>query len=188
MVNLKKKSIFLKLLGLIRCIFIKIYYIYSLESEGFFYVGRRIKFFIDHGKVKLGKRVRLSDFVHLQSSGKLEIGDYTTLNSFSRIIAFDQITIGSNCAIAAFVTILDHDHDFYFKDGQINYNGYIKKPVKIGSSVWIGDKVTILKGVTIGDNVIIGSNSLVNKDLPSNCIAGGVPCKVIRHLSEEEKK
>ena len=183
--NVKKGSILLKLFGLMRCVFIKIYYIHSLKSEGFFFVGKGIKFFIDNGKVELGKRVRLSDFVHLHSSGELKIGRHTTLNSFSRIIAFDQIVIGSNCAIATFVTVLDHDHNFYFKDGQISYDGYIKKPVKIGSSVWIGDKVTILKGVTIGDNVIIGANSLVNKDIPSNCIASGVPCKVIRSLSEE---
>lgn len=165
-----------------RCVVIKLFFRANLESEGFFFVGKNINFFIENGKIQLGRRVRLSDYTHLHSSGNLEIGSYTTINSFSRIIAFQEIVIGSHCAIAAFVTILDHDHDYTFNNKQITYKGYVRKPINIGSCVWIGEKVTILKGVTIGDNVIIGANSLVIQDIPSNVIAGGVPCKVLKFL------
>lgn len=61
------------------------------------------------------------------------------------------------------------------------------KPVKIGNHVWIGAGVHINQGVTIGDNTIIGSGSVVTKDIPSNVIAAGVPCKVIREITEADK-
>ncbi len=56
------------------------------------------------------------------------------------------------------------------------------KPVRIGDNVWIGGSVTILPGVTIGDNVTIGAGSVVTKNIPSNSIAVGNPCKVIKAL------
>ena len=55
-------------------------------------------------------------------------------------------------------------------------------PVTIGDNVWIGGSVTILAGVTIGDNVTIGAGSVVTRDIPSNCIAVGNPCRVIKKL------
>lgn len=58
----------------------------------------------------------------------------------------------------------------------------------IGDNVFIGMKSTILKGVHIGNNVIIGANSLVNKDIPDNCVAAGNPCKVIMGLEEYHEK
>ncbi len=56
------------------------------------------------------------------------------------------------------------------------------KPVTIGNNVWIGGSVTILPGVTIGDNVTIGAGSVVVGDIPSNTVAVGNPCKVIKNL------
>ncbi len=60
--------------------------------------------------------------------------------------------------------------------------------VKIGDNVFIGMQTTILKGVHIGNNVIIGANSLVNKDIPDNCVVAGNPCKVIMSLEEYHEK
>lgn len=61
------------------------------------------------------------------------------------------------------------------------------KPVKIGNNVWIGAGVHINQGVTIGDNTIVGSGSVITKDIPANVIAAGVPCKVIRQITEADK-
>lgn len=60
--------------------------------------------------------------------------------------------------------------------------------VTIGNNVATGYNVMILKGVTIGDNVFIGANSLVTKDIPSNCIAAGSPCKVVCSLEDFYQK
>jgi len=61
------------------------------------------------------------------------------------------------------------------------------RPVTIGNRVWIGGGVNINQGVTIGDNSIIGSGSVVTKDVPPNVIAAGVPCRVIRPITEADK-
>lgn len=61
-------------------------------------------------------------------------------------------------------------------------------PVHIGDNVWIGGGVSILPGVTIGDNAVIGAGSTVTRDIPPNVIAGGVPCKIIRAVTEEDEK
>ncbi len=61
------------------------------------------------------------------------------------------------------------------------------KEVKIGNDVWIGGNAVINPGVTIGDNVVIGSGSVVTKDIPSNVVAAGNPCKVIREITQKDK-
>ncbi len=56
------------------------------------------------------------------------------------------------------------------------------KPIKVGDNVWIGGNVIVLPGVTIGDNTVIGAGSVVTKDVPSNVLAVGNPCRVIRTI------
>jgi len=53
--------------------------------------------------------------------------------------------------------------------------------------VWIGAGTIVLGGVTIGDNTVIGAGSVVTKDIPSGVIAVGVPCRVLREITEEDK-
>ena len=84
--------------------------------------------------------------------------------------------------IAQYVSILDHDHGTKIIDGKLDIDNYETKPIIIGNNVWIGDKVTITKGVMIGDNVIIAANSVITKDVPSNCIYGGIPGKLIKKI------
>lgn len=59
--------------------------------------------------------------------------------------------------------------------------------VTIGDDVWIGGNTVINPGVTIGSNVVIGSGSVVKKDIPSNVVAAGNPCRVIRPIAEKDK-
>lgn len=61
-------------------------------------------------------------------------------------------------------------------------------PITIGSNVWIGGGTTVNPGVTIGSNTVIGSGSVVVKDIPSNVIAEGNPCKVLREITKEDKR
>ena len=62
------------------------------------------------------------------------------------------------------------DYDTWDKD----------EPIVIGDNVWLGMGVVVLPGIKIGNNVIIASNSVVTKDIPSDVIAGGIPCEVIK--------
>lgn len=56
-------------------------------------------------------------------------------------------------------------------------------PITVGNDVWIGGGVRVMPGITIGSNVVIGSGSIVTKDVPSNTVAAGNPCRVLRTLS-----
>src|SRR5699024_2311625 len=86
-----------------------------------------------------------------------------------------EITIGENVAFSENLTIWDSDaHEI------IGSNSPKTKPVRIGNHVWIGVNVTVLKGVTIGDGAIIAAGAVVNRDIPANCLAGGVPAKVLK--------
>lgn len=60
--------------------------------------------------------------------------------------------------------------------------------VMIGNDVWIGGNVTILPGVTIGNNVIIAAGAVVTKDIPDNCIVGGIPAVKIKDLEDDTNK
>jgi acetyltransferase-like isoleucine patch superfamily enzyme len=61
-------------------------------------------------------------------------------------------------------------------------------PIRIGDNVWIGMNTVVLPGIKIGDNVVIGSNSVVTKDIPSNSIAAGNPCRVIKEKAPYQGK
>ena len=88
------------------------------------------------------------------------------------------VTIGDDCFIGPNVSIYTacHSTDPIERNSRREW----AEPVTIGNNVWIGGSVTILPGVTIGDNVTIGAGSVVVKDIPSNVIAAGNPCRVIR--------
>lgn len=100
------------------------------------------------------------------------------LNSNSVIACCNSITIGEGCAIARGVYIYDGDHHSILDENGLVMNE--SKPIHIGTHVWIGVGVKILKGVTIGDGAIIAAGSVVTKDIPSHCMAAGVPAKVIK--------
>lgn len=107
------------------------------------------------------------------SGAKLSLGKDSYINSDAKIRCHNEITIGNNCSISHDFTIMDSDAH--------KLNGTIHAaPIVIGNHVWIGTRVTILNGVTIGDGAIIAAGALVTKDIPANCMAVGVPAKVIK--------
>lgn len=91
-----------------------------------------------------------------------------------------SVIIGDDCFIGPNVSIYTACHST--DPVERNTRQEWAKPVTIGNNVWIGGSVTILPGVTIGDNVTIGAGSVVTKDIPSNSVAVGNPCKVIKHI------
>ena len=91
----------------------------------------------------------------------------------------DNVFIGPNCCF----TTAEHAIDPEMRKAGVE----IAKPIKIGNNVWIGASSTILAGVEIGNNTVIGAGSVVTKSIPANVVAVGVPCKVLREITENDK-
>ena len=72
---------------------------------------------------------------------------------------------------------------------ELREQGYqYNAPIHIGRNCWLGAGVVVLPGVTIGDNTVIGAGSIVTKDIPSNVVAVGNPCKVLRPINDRDKE
>ncbi|MCA9886474.1 MAG: sugar O-acetyltransferase [Anaerolineae bacterium] len=97
-----------------------------------------------------------------------------------------DIYIGDDCLIGPNVVIATSGHPILPVLREHNYVYNI--PVHIGKNVWIGSGVQILPGVTIGNNSVIGAGSVVTGDIPSNVVALGTPCQVLREIGEKDKK
>lgn len=119
----------------------------------------------------------------LQPRGKdavIKIGSDCYFSNSISIVCCRSIEIGDHFLCGDRVTIVDCDFHGIAPGRQMTDENFAS--VKIGNNVWLGSEVTILKGVTIGDNAVIGAKSLVTKNIPANCIAAGVPAKVIRMI------
>lgn len=99
-----------------------------------------------------------------------------------------MIEIGNDVKITRGVTMLTHGYDWCVLAGLNDIVLGSAGGITIGNNVFIGMNTTILKGVHIGDNVVIGAGSLVNKDIPDNCVAAGNPCRVIMPIDEYYEK
>ncbi len=97
---------------------------------------------------------------------RTDIGAFTYINARFGVILEDEVQVGSHCSLYSISTIDN-------KQGKV----VLKKNCKIGSHS------TVMPGVTIGENTIIGAHSFVNLDIPANCVAVGVPAKVVKTMS-----
>lgn len=103
------------------------------------------------------------------------------------------VTIGDDVNFGPGVTIVTPQHPLIAseRNKMIDDEGKparlcYAQPVTIGNSIWFGANVTVCPGVTIGDNCVIGAGSVVTRDIPANSVAAGVPCRVIREITEAD--
>lgn len=104
-----------------------------------------------------------------------------------------RVTIGDNCCFGPNVTIVtplhpmlpDERAQMRDKDGNKMHMCYAK-PVSIGHDCWFGANVVVCPGVTIGENCVIGAGSVVTGDIPPNSFAAGVPCRVVRPITDAD--
>lgn len=110
----------------------------------------------------------------------IHVGEGFFANFHLTILDEAPVRIGDNCFIGPNVSIYTACHPLNAEER--NQLVEWAEPVTIGDSVWIGGSVTIAPGVTIGDRVVIGAGSVVVKDIPSDSVAVGNPCRVIKTL------
>ncbi len=104
-----------------------------------------------------------------------------------------EVTIGDNCNFGPNTTIVTPVHPMIAEERNLMMTAAgekkrmcYAKPVHIGNNCWFGANVTVCPGVTIGDNCVIGAGSVVTRDIPENSFAAGVPCRVIREITEKD--
>lgn len=139
-----------------------------------YYLGKKY-----NPKIIFGNNVHIEDFVHIGCTNKIEIGD--------------------NTVIASKVYISDHNHGYYDENHFLEHENpseisplYRKlthdSEVIIGKNVWIGENVTILSDTYIGDGVIISANSVIKGKVEAYTIVSGMPLRVIKKYSFENKR
>lgn len=171
------------------------------------------KLTISYKFATVGKHITFGKFADIRGGKHITMGDYCCFASGTHLTAWEvegynpRITIGNNCSFGAYnhiscingitigdglltgkwITIVDNDH------GTTDYESLqirpwlrpvvSKGPVVIGKNVWIGDKATILPGVTIGDGAVVAANAVVTKDVPSYCVVGGNPARILKKIN-----
>ncbi|WP_343064803.1 sugar O-acetyltransferase [Listeria rustica] len=114
----------------------------------------------------------------------ISVGDYFYANFDCITLDGGKITIGDYVLFGPRVGIFTTNHAMDALERQ--HGACYAKPVTIGNNVWLGANVTVNQGVTIGDNTIIGSGSVVRKSIPANVVAVGVPCRVLREITDKD--
>lgn len=155
----------------------------------------RGKELLSYGKgFTTGYGCRLEMFkIHSNSTTKLIIGSNCKMGDHVHIAAGELVSIGNNCLMASKIYISDISHGDYSGTNEFSSpysapdnRALYTKPVYIGNNVWIGENVCILPGVKIGNGCIIGANSVVNKDIPDNCIVVGSPAIVVKTYNDKK--
>ncbi len=135
-----------------------------------------------------GANLWITEPFFVDYGNNIYLGNNCEVNMNCTFLDDNKIIIGNNALIAPNVQIYTAFHPTNSQErfGEVKEDGSFEfcktqtAPVVIGNNVWIGGGVIIMPGVTIGDNVVIGAGSVVTKDIPSNKIAYGNPCRVVR--------
>lgn len=137
---------------------------------------------IIQGKVKIGREAWINPYAEIgggrRELGSLQTGDFLHMGKYSFINIADRVTLGHEVGLGMWTALYTHGGYLDEARGFPNQRG----PITIGNEVWL-PKAIVLPNVTIGNHVVIAAESLVNKDIPSGCLAGGIPA----HIIEREK-
>ena len=131
---------------------------------------------------EVGNNCYIEPPFHANWGCNIHVGNNFYSNFNLTVVDDTDIYIGDSVMIAPNVVIATGTHPICpeLREQVYQYN----LPVHIGNRVWIGAGAIILPGVTIGDNSVIGAGSVVTKDIPSDVVAVGNPCRVLREINE----
>jgi maltose O-acetyltransferase len=111
-------------------------------------------------------------------------GENVFFNFNCVVLDVTYVTIGNRTLFGPNVQIYTATHPIDYKERASGLE--YAKPITIGDDVWIGGSVVICPGVAIGDRTVIGAGSVVTRSMPPDVFAAGNPCRVIRHLKDDQ--
>lgn len=135
---------------------------------------------------KTGENVWIEAPFHCDYGYNIEVGENFFANYNLVILDVGKVKIGKNAQFAPNVAIYTAGHPIHPDSRNSGYEYGID--VTIGDNVWLGGNTVVMPGVHIGNNVVIGGGSVVTKDIPDNVIAVGNPCRVLRKITEDDRK
>lgn len=112
----------------------------------------------------------------------VSVGDRCLFGKGSGIVGHLRIEVGDDVWTGHHVYITDQNHGYENLDLPISKQVMPERPVSIGDGSWLGHGTVVLPGAQIGKHVVVGANSVVTGALPDNCVAAGVPARVIKQL------
>jgi len=134
----------------------------------------------------LGPQISLSAGMlpgqRMVSDPVISIGDRCLIGKGSGIVGHLEIRIGDDVWTGHHVYITDQNHGYENLDLPISHQVMPERPVSIGDGSWLGHGSVVLPGAVIGRHVVVGANSVVTGTIPDNCVAVGVPARVIKSL------
>ena len=116
----------------------------------------------------------------------IHIGDRIEINFDCVFLDVCEIRFGHDCLVGPGVHIYTATHPVSVSERR--KGNEFGKPVRIGNSVWLGGRSVILPGVSIGEGAIVGAGAVVTRDVPDNVIVAGNPARILRALTEEERR
>ena len=135
---------------------------------------------------KCGESVYIEQPFRCDYGSNIEVGENFYANYNLTVLDVARVRIGKNVMFGPNVSIYTAGHPIHPDSRNSGYE--YGKEVTIGDNVWLGGNVVVNPNVHIGDNVVVGTGSVVTRDLPDNVIAVGNPCRVLREITEEDRK
>lgn len=148
--------------------------------------GKKMDVLIKDILGKTGENIFIEQPFHCDYGKNIEVGNNFFANYNCTILDVGKVIIGENVQFAPNVAIYTAGHPIHPESRNSGYEYGIG--VTIGDNVWVGGNVVINPGATIGNNVVIGSGSVVTKDIPNNVVAVGNPCRVVREITDQDRK